>query len=337
MTLDDAESEAMKANRARTSSPASDEPAGRPTAERRKPDIDAKLLRTFVTIVDLRSFTRAGRRLGLSQSAISQQIAAQERQLGVKLLVRAGNGVRPTPAGEILLHYARQILSKVDEAQRVLTAYESTGSGVLRVGAGGAACEHLLPSVLQSFHAEFARVELRVLSGPSALTIQRLLEGDLDVGMLTLPVSQDKLRIFELGRDELVVITAPDHPWAARRRLDAADLAGQPLLVYERRSSTYHIVERVLLEAGVFPHIVMELDHLGAVSSMVRVGFGLAVVPRWAVAADLAAGRLAALSIGKTGLYRAWGLALRAEDHQPQTLRAFVRLCLERLPPLLTV
>jgi len=324
----------MKTTRAITS--VGDEMPARPASERRKSDIDAKLLRTFVTIVDLRSFTRAGRRLGLSQSAISQQIAAQERQLGVKLLVRAGNGVRPTPAGEILLHYARQILSKVDEAQRVLTAYEATGSGVLRIGAGGAACEHLLPSVLQWFHAEFPRVELRVTSGPSALTIQRLLDGDLDVGMLTLPIAEAKLRLFELGRDELVVIAAPAHEWAARRRIEARELAGQPLLVYERRSSTFHIVERMLLEAGVFPHIVMELDHLGAVSSMVRAGLGLAVVPRWAVAADLAANRLAGLSIGKSGLYRAWGLGQRAEDHQPQTLRAFVRLCLERLPPLLT-
>ena len=84
------------------------------TIERRRPELDARLLRTFVTIVDVRSFTRAGRRLGLSQSAISQQIAAQERQLGVKLLVRSGTGVRPTPAGELLLHYARQILAKVD-------------------------------------------------------------------------------------------------------------------------------------------------------------------------------------------------------------------------------
>ena len=74
-------------------------PASARAVERRKQDLDAKLLRTFVTIVDLRSFTRAGRRLGLSQSAISQQIGAQERQLGVKLLVRAGTGVRPTPAG----------------------------------------------------------------------------------------------------------------------------------------------------------------------------------------------------------------------------------------------
>src|SRR5262252_5656602 len=137
--------------------------AVRAPIERRKQELDARLLRTFVTIVDLRSFTRAGRRLGLSQSAISQQLGTQERLLGVKLLVRAGKGVRPTPAGELLLQYARQILQKIDEAQRVLTAYEATGSGVLRIGGGGAACEHLLPSVLQAFHAEFPQVELRVL------------------------------------------------------------------------------------------------------------------------------------------------------------------------------
>ena len=298
-------------------------------------ELDAKLLRAFLTIVDLRSFTRAGRRLGLSQSAISQQIGAQERMLGAKLLVRAGKGVRPTPAGEILLHYARQILDKIDEAQRVLSAYEATGSGVLRIGAGGAACEHLLPSVLQSFHDEFPRVELRVLSGPSRLTVERLLDGDLDAGMLTLPVAENKLRLLELGRDELVVIAAPSHPWAARRRIEPRELAEQPLLVYERRSSTFQIVQRMLLEAGVFPRIVMEMDHLGAVSSMVRAGLGLAVVPRWAVAADISAGRLDGLSIGKNGLYRSWGLGLRVEDHQPQTLRAFVRLCRERLPALL--
>ncbi len=133
------------------------------------------------------------------------------------------------------------------------------------------------------------------------------------------------------------MITAPNHALAGRKRVEVPELAGQPLLVYERRSSTYRLVERALLEASIFPRIVMELDHLGAVASMVRAGLGLAIVPRWAVADDLASGRLSGLSIGKTGLARAWGLGLRAEDHQPQTLRAFVRLSLERLPALLTV
>ncbi len=325
----------MSATRRVTLPPAANDAAVRPPGERRRPELDARLLRTFVTIVDLRSFTRAGRRLGLSQSAISQQVAAQERQLGVKLLVRAGTGVRPTAAGEVLLHYARQILAKVDEAQRILTSYDTTSAGVLRIGAGGAACEHLLPTALQAFLGECPRVELRVRSGPSTRSIERLRAGDLDVALLSLPVGDPRLRIFELGRDELVLIAAPGHRWTERRHIAPHDLAGEPLLVYERRSSTHHLVERVLLEAGVFPRIVMELDHLGAVASMVRAGLGVAIVPRWAVRGDLASGRLVALAIGACGLSRAWGLGLRAEDHHSQTVRAFVRVCLDRLPPLL--
>src|SRR5262245_9892512 len=99
--------------------------------------METKHLRTFMIIVEMKSFTRAGRRLGLSQSAISQQISALERQLGVKLLRRTGAGAMPTPPGELLVQYARQILTKIDEAQRILSDYESTGAGVLRIGAGG--------------------------------------------------------------------------------------------------------------------------------------------------------------------------------------------------------
>ncbi|MGH7822469.1 MAG: LysR family transcriptional regulator, partial [Candidatus Binatia bacterium] len=94
--------------------------------------METKHLRTFAAIVEMESFTRAGRRLGLSQSAISQQVSALERHLGVQLLRRKGSGARPTPAGEVLLQYARQILRKLDEAQRVLVDYDSERAGRLR-------------------------------------------------------------------------------------------------------------------------------------------------------------------------------------------------------------
>jgi DNA-binding transcriptional LysR family regulator len=298
--------------------------------------MDTKQLRTFATIVDLASFTRAARRLNLSQSAISQQISALERQVGVKLVARTGAGARPTAAGDILLHYARQILAKIDEAERVLADYEHAGGGVLRIGAGGAACHYLLPSVLKEFHDRFPKVELRVVSGHTRLTLERLHEGELDVGVLTLPVSQPKLRILDLGRDELVAIVAPSHPWAERKRIQASEFAGQPLLIYERRSQTFALIERVLLETGVFPQIAMEMDHLEAVVGMVRVGLGVAIVPRWAVRAETASGYVATVSIGKTGLGRGWGLGFREANHQLQTLKAFARLCTERLPQLLT-
>lgn len=297
--------------------------------------METKQLRTFLTIVDTESFTRAGRRLGLSQSAISQQIGALERQLGLKLLRRTGAGAKPSSAGEILVHYARQVVRKIDEAERVLADFESNGAGALRIGAGGAACHYLLPGILKDLRADHPKMDLHVVSGPTQTTMERLLEGELDLGLLTLPVTHARLRLQPLGRDELVAIVSPAHPWAARRRVQAQDFGDQPLLIYERRSQTFRLIERVLLEVGVFPSIAMEMDHLEAVTAMARDGLGVAIVPRWAVQEELAGGHLVALSIGKSGLTRAWGLGLVAQDHHPQSLKTFIRLCSERLPSML--
>jgi len=298
--------------------------------------METKQLRTFLTIIDTESFTRAGRRLGLSQSAISQQIGALERHLGVKLLRRTGTGARPSPAGEILVHYARQVVRKVDEAQRVLADFDSNGAGVLRIGAGGAACHYLLPSILKELRGEYPKVDLQVVSGPTQTTVERLLEGELDLGLLTLPVAHTRLRVLPLGRDELVAIVAPGHPWSERKRAQAEEFSEQSLLIYERRSQTFRLIERVLLEAGVFPQVSMEMDHLEAVIAMVREGLGVAIVPRWTTRDEIESGQLVALSIGKSGLTRTWGLGVVEQDHQPQAMKTFIRLCSERIPAILS-
>jgi DNA-binding transcriptional LysR family regulator len=299
--------------------------------------MDTRQLRTFLTIVDMQSFTRAARRLGLSQSAISQQLGALEKQLGVQLLIRSGTGARTTSAGELAVQYARQILTRVDEVQRMLADYDSSPRGVLRIGAGGAVCHHLLPEVLSEFRDAFPRVELQVRSGHSALTVERLLAGELDLGIVTVPVSQPRLRVTNLGRDELVAIVAPAHPWALRQRVQPGDFGGEPLLVYERRSRSYHLIERTLFEAGVFPQIAMELDYMDAVKAMARAGLGVAIVPRWAVTREITAAELVALPIGKSGLTRAWAVAVPEQSHRSTPLKAFVHSCTVRLPAMLAV
>ncbi|MEW6270533.1 MAG: LysR family transcriptional regulator [Thermodesulfobacteriota bacterium] len=297
--------------------------------------METKHLRTLLTIVELSSFTRAGVKLGLSQSAISQQIGALERKLGVKLLRRSGSGARPTAAGELLVDHARQILARIDNARRLVSEFDASPGGLLRIGAGGAACHHLLPDVLQALRESFPRLELHVRSGHTDLTLERLVEGEIDVGLLTLPVAHAKLRLVELGRDELVLIVAPAHPLASRTRVEPVDLASEPLLICERRSKTFQLVERVLLEAGVFPRVAMEIDHLEAVCKMVARGLGVSVVPRWAVASELAAGDVVAVPIGARAPSRGWAVGFLEESSPRQALRAFVRLCADQLPAVL--
>ena len=295
-----------------------------------------KELLIFKTIVEVESFTGAGRRLSLSQSAISQHMRALERQVGRPLLSRVGHRVRLTPAGEVLLGCAEQVLGKIDEAQRALAEDGEGRGGVLRMGTSGAACHHLLPRVLKEFRDRFPKLALQVTSGHSRLTVTRIVSRELDLGLITLPVEAKRLRITQLGRDELIAIVPPLHPWAGRRRVQAGAFVGQPLVLYERHGNTTDLILRFLLEEGVFPRVAMEIDHLEAMKEMVRIGLGVAIVPQWAVRKELTDGVLAPVTLGKTGLSRAWGLAYLEHPQQPATLKAFVRLCLERLPSLLS-
>ena len=298
--------------------------------------LETKQLKIFKTIVEVGSFTRAGARLNLSQPAISQHIRALEEHLGVPVLLRVGKRARPTPAGEVLLHCAEQVLDKIEDAERLLAEQGVGGGGVVRVGGADAACQHLLPPILKEFRVQFPRVHLQLAGGHSAATLTRVLGGELDLGLVTLPVETDRIRVTEIGRDELVAVVRPDHPWAERRRVPAADFTDEPLILYDRESRMTDTLLRFLLEEGVFPRVTMEVDDIAVVKELVRLGLGVAVLPSWTVRADVESGTLRSVAVGAQGLTRTWCLAALDSGAQPAALKALVRLCVEHVPRLLT-
>jgi DNA-binding transcriptional LysR family regulator len=298
--------------------------------------LETKQLKIFKTIVEVGSFTRAGARLNLSQPAISQHIRALEEHLGVPVLLRVGKRARPTPAGEVLLHCAEQVLDKIEDAERLLAEQGMGGGGVVRIGGGDAACQHLLPPVLKEFLAGFPRVHVQLTSGHATTTLGRVLGGELDLGLVTMPVETDRIRVTEVGCDELVAIARPGDTWAERRRVQAADFAEQPLILYDRESRMTEILLQFLLEEGVFPRVAMEVDNAAVVKELVRLGLGVAVLPAWAVRAEVERGELRGLAVGAQGLTRAWCLAALDNRAQPAVMKALIRLCVDHLPRLLT-
>src|SRR5688572_11421649 len=260
--------------------------------------LETKQLKIFKTIVEVGSFTRAGARLNLSQPAISQHIRALEEHLGVPVLLRVGKRARPTPAGEVLLHCAEQVLDKIEDAERLLAEQGVGGGGVVRIGGGDAVCQHLLPTVMKEFLSQFPRVHLHVSSSHTGATLARVLGGELDLGLVTMPVETDRIRVTEVGRDELVAIVPPDHAWAERRRVQASDFADEPLVLYNRESRMTNVLLRFLLEEGVFPRVRAEVDQVAVVKELVRLGVGVAVLPAWAVRPEVENGVLRALSVG---------------------------------------
>ena len=297
--------------------------------------IELKQLRIFRTIIEVGSFTGAGERLGVSQSAISQQMRALEDEVGVPLLVRTAKTLQITPPGEMLLACARQVLDKVEDTHRRLEEQARGRGGLVRIGTPEPPCNYLLPEVLLELKRRFPRVDVRVVSGHTPDTLARLAAGELDVGLLPLPVDADRMRIVELGRDELVAVVSPGHAWTALPFVTARDFEREPLLVYDRASQITELTLAFLLAEGVFPRIAAEVDHLEALKRLAEHRLGVAVVPIWSARSEIAAGRLVAVRLGATGLGRAWGVLHADIQPFPATLRALVQLLAEALPPLL--
>ena len=300
--------------------------------------MDIRELKTFVAVADAESFTRAGMKLDISQSAVSQHVRALETEIGSALFNRSGRSKRSvglTQAGDVLLPYAKQILAKVDEALAVVSDYEAAGRGRVAIGAGGAVCHHILPAVLREFRSRFGRVEVQVRSGFTNETLGRTIEGTVDIGILVLPIKKSNIATITLGRDELVAIAPPGHAWESLERVQATDIAGDRLVVYERNSQTFHIIERFLLEQGVFPSFGMEIDDIEAVKKMVEAGLGVAVVPSWSVRAETSSGKLLARPLGNTGLFRNWGLAQRRDELLTASQRGLIATCKNMFPDLL--
>jgi len=295
--------------------------------------MDIRSLRTFVAVAEGKSFTRAGQRQKVSQSAVSQQIRALEESLGSPLFTRQARSVKLTQAGDVLLPYARQIIAKVDEATAVVSDFEGMGRGRVSIGAGGAICHHVLPAILSEFASRFGKIEVQVVSGFTEETLARTVDGTVDLGLLLLPVNHSGLVVEELPRDELVAIAPRNHPWGELDRVRARDFTGENFVAYARDSRTFRLVERYFLEAGVFPSFGMEISDLEAVKRMVEVGLGVSVVAGFAVHDEVDSGRLLARPLAG-GLYRSWGLVRRANETLTASQRGFISICNSLFPKL---
>src|SRR6478609_7593923 len=176
------------------------------------------------------SLSGAARALGLAQPSVSTGLRRLERQTGLTLVTRAASGTRLTPSGTALLGRARDVLAASDALEREVHALRSAQQGRVRVAASLSVAEYLVPGWLATLPAGAAVVDLVVANSRDVM--DAVLHGRADLGFVEGPDVADGLRARPVGDDELVVVVAPGHPWARRRRpVTAAELAGAPLAV----------------------------------------------------------------------------------------------------------
>lgn len=247
------------------------------------PNISLTQVRCFQAVADLGGFTAAADALCLSQSAVSQAVAALEKQIGARLLVRGRERVTLTAAGDAALAEARLMLAAVErlaqcgQGVRVLT-------GSVRLGVVQSAAIQLLPGWVRQLRAAHPRVTVTLYEGTDPEVTGWLLAGMVDLG-ITSRLHPD-LTAEPIFEDEYLVVLPPDHPLAVAGRLDLASLTGQRMLLSGGGCET--LIQELLVAADSQPEVVAMVRDNATLLSMVRAGLGLTIMPELAVASDRA-------------------------------------------------
>jgi DNA-binding transcriptional LysR family regulator len=244
----------------------------------------------FRAVAEQLSFRKAAEELYLTQPAVSLQIKALEEELGVQVFDRTGAQITLTPAGTVLLQYAKQVNSLFTQAERDIAALAGDHEGQLALGASTTIAQYVLPRLLGEFCKQYPRVRPTLISGNTEHIVEAVVKQKIDLGLIEGPARSREVKNEPFLEDELVLIASTSHEWAERVSVSVSDLCAAPLLMRERGSGTRRVIELALERQGTRRNsmrIVMELDSTEAIKSAVEAGLGVGFVSRWAIAKDL--------------------------------------------------
>jgi LysR family hydrogen peroxide-inducible transcriptional activator len=277
-------------------------------------------LRYFCAVVRVRSFTRAAEEEGVAQPTLSQQVKKLEDSLGAALFERRGRLIRLTACGETLLPQAQAILRQLADARQAIQELHDGMRGRLVVGCIPTITPYLLAPRVVEFQRRYPDVQLILVENLTARLIEGLQAGDIDLAILSLPLTQPDLICSELFREPLLLALPPSHPLAEAKEADARDVRDQRMLVLREghcfRDDSLRVCRRARINVGE----AFETDQFASIFALVAAGFGVSVVPR--MAANSASGCV--LVPLRNGGVRRVGYAQARRPFVPPAQKAFI-------------
>ncbi|MBM4309962.1 MAG: LysR family transcriptional regulator [Deltaproteobacteria bacterium] len=295
--------------------------------------LDLHRLNIFIKIVELKSFSKAARRLFLTQPTVSQHVNFLERYLGVPLFDRLGKEVRPTRAGRILHTYALRLLRMADDAECAVAFLKGTKSGTIVAGASNIPGEYVLPGILGRFKAMYPEIAVTVHLGDTGGIVEKIVNYEIDFGVIGARIAHDQLQCTRFIDDELCLIIAPVHPWAGRRDVEVSELLTVPFVMRESGSGTRLMVEQALSKAGLQPSrlsIIAELGSNSAIKQAVKAGLGISFVSARSVADEIGMKLIMTLPVQGLQIRRSFYIARHKKRTLPPVVREFYQFLLKQ-------
>ena len=244
--------------------------------------MELDLFKSFVTVAENRSFSRAAHALHTTQPTLSRQIARLESDLGVRLFERYGRHVECTPAGEVLLPLAQVIITRSDEAVALMREHAGRGPSIVRLGAVGNVMAALLTPILVSFLAEYPRVSVDLIERDDAQLEEAVISGQLDCAIMT-PWGSTRAASHHLLTEEIFLVVPREHPLAKETAVSVGMLASESILLPRGTMNAGNVIADALRRSGIEPRFSYRANYPELTKALVRRGLGIAPMPKMLV------------------------------------------------------
>jgi DNA-binding transcriptional LysR family regulator len=285
--------------------------------------MDFDQLETFQEVARLSSFSRAAEKRFRTQPAISSQIRALEEEVGAKLLDRSGGKVSLTAPGKLFLKYVEDTLDARKAIFTAIAETERVPRGEIIVGANEGTCLHILPEVFAQFKKQYPDVAVNIKRADYAKILESVIDNSVDFGVVSLPVTDNRLTVVLIHRDELVMIAPPSHPLAKLKSATVAEGANYPL-VLPKAGHTRDALENLFHERKLKPNYAMELDSSELLKRFVAADVGIGFIARSNVLEDVRADVLVAVAISDAQVRRDLALVFRKDKALSRAALAFI-------------
>ena len=287
--------------------------------------MDIREVRSLLVLAETKNITRTGERLNLSPSAIFKQLRLLEEELGVKLYEKSGRTLRLTQAAEVLIPHLRSLVTQHEAARLALEEWKGVRSGSLRIGTGPTFCTYVLPTLLEQYRQRFPSIKPFIESGHSSPILSSLRQGQLDVvflvesGILDTP----DLQVEGLWEFEIALVTG--NPRQAPR-CHLLELADNPFILYKTDALFEKLIDGYFAEHKFEPKVVMRFDNAEGLKTMLRMGLGLTMLPRWTIESELRQNQFELVQLHEAPLTTRLAMITRRSSFQPAAVGSFIEM-----------
>jgi DNA-binding transcriptional LysR family regulator len=283
-------------------------------------------LKVFCDLVESRSFSQAAVRNFVTQSAVSQQIKNLESRFDTPLLLRGGRTVVPTEAGKVVYQASRVILDRFERMQMDMKSLGQEMVGTVRVATIYSVGLYEMSRVIKTFLKAYPKVNLHVEYSPAPRVYEDCLKGSVDLGIVPYPKPSKGLEIISLRADKLILICAPEHPFAQHRHINIRKLDGENFVAFQKDIPSRHAIDQILEENKIRVRVVMEFENIETIKRSVEIGAGVSIVPLPSVEREVQSGSLVQLKFTRMNFFRPLGAIVKRRHSLPPQVQKFVEL-----------